>query len=61
METLRVLITDDEPGMRLGVQRVLRKLRIEVADIDASAVLEIDEADCGEAASRRSKSSLPIS
>jgi signal transduction histidine kinase len=50
METLRVLITDDEPGMRLGVRRVLRDLRIEIADIAATAVLEIEEADCGETA-----------
>ncbi len=50
METLRVLVADDEQGMRLGVRRVLRDLRIEVPDIDAIAELEIDEADCGESA-----------
>ncbi len=50
METLRVLVTDDEHGMRLGVRRVLHDLRIEVPDIDACAVLEIEEADCGETA-----------
>ena len=37
METLRVLITDDEPGMRLGVNRILSKFTIEVPDIDARA------------------------
>ncbi len=50
METLRVLVTDDEQGMRLGVRRVLRDFRVEVPDIDAFATLEIDEADCGEKA-----------
>ena len=50
METLRVLVTDDEPGMRLGVRRVLRDFRVDIPDIDASAVLDIDEADSGEAA-----------
>ncbi len=50
METLRVLVTDDELGMRLGVRRVLRDFRVEVPDIDAFADLEIDEADCGESA-----------
>lgn len=50
METLRVLITDDEPGMRLGVTRILSKFVIEVPDIDARAGFEIAEADCGEAA-----------
>ena len=50
METLRVLITDDEPGMRLGVRRVLSDFRVDVPDIDAAAQLVIDEADCGETA-----------
>ena len=50
METLRVLVTDDEPGMRLGVRRVLRGFRVEIPDIDACAQLEIEEADCGETA-----------
>ena len=53
METLRVLITDDEPGMRLGVTRILSKFVIEVPDIDARAAFEISEADCGEAALRK--------
>lgn len=50
METLRVLVTDDEPGMRLGVRRVLRDFRVDIPDIDAAAVLEIDEAESGEMA-----------
>ena len=36
--------------MRLGVRRVLRDFRVDIPDIDASAVLEIDEAESGEAA-----------
>ena len=35
METLHVLVTDDEPGMRLGVRRVLRDFRVDIPDIDA--------------------------
>jgi two-component system, sensor histidine kinase and response regulator len=50
MEILRVLVTDDEPGMRLGVRRVLRDFRVEIPDIDAVATLELDEAESGEAA-----------
>lgn len=50
METLRVLVTDDEPGMRLGVRRVLRDFRVDIPDIDAATVLDIDEAESGEVA-----------
>jgi two-component system sensor histidine kinase/response regulator len=50
MDTLRVLITDDEQGMRLGVSRILRRFEVNVPDADARATFQIDEADCGEAA-----------
>ena len=33
METLRVLITDDELGMRLGVARTLRDFKVRVPDV----------------------------
>jgi hypothetical protein len=48
METLRLLVTDDEQGMRLGVRCALGEFRAEVPDSDAFATLGIDEADCGE-------------
>jgi signal transduction histidine kinase len=53
MEKLRVLVTDDEQGMRLGVRRVLRDFRVEVPEVDTCAELEIDEAESGEAALER--------
>lgn len=59
METLRVLVTDDEPGMRLGVRRVLRDFRVQVPDIDVVATLEIDEAESGEVALEKISASPP--
>ncbi len=59
METLHVLVTDDEPGMRLGVRRVLRDFRVDIPDIDASAVLEIDDAESGEAALEKIQQRAP--
>ena len=34
MDTLRVLVTDDEMGMPLGVIRTLRHFVVHVADVD---------------------------
>lgn len=59
MDKLRVLVTDDEPGMRLGVTRILRAFVVKVPDIDARAELEIDEADCGETALRKIEQQPP--
>jgi two-component system, sensor histidine kinase and response regulator len=59
MDTLRVLVTDDEPGMRMGVTRILRQFVVEVPDIDARAELAIDEAECGEVALRKIDQQAP--
>lgn len=47
---LRVLVTDDEMGMRLGVVRTLQRFRVHVPDIDCEVALEVDQADTGELA-----------
>lgn len=52
MESIKVLIVDDEPGMRLGTQRVLKKHKIDV-DIESEyqgLELIIDLAESGEEA-----------
>ncbi len=58
LETLRVLIVDDEEGMRLGATRALREFHVDIEDIDARVdfsvetagtaedALEMIEADC---------------
>jgi signal transduction histidine kinase len=44
---LRVLVVDDEPGMRLGAQRVLRKCEAELPDIDLRVGFDVEVAADG--------------
>ena len=50
METLRTLIVDDEPGMRLGVQRALRQYVMQLDDIDDTVGFEVEMAETGQEA-----------
>lgn len=57
MATLRVLIVDDEPGMRLGAARVLSRFALRLPELDDEIHFEVEEAATGEeglaAAARR--------
>ena len=53
METIRTLIVDDEKGMRLGVERALRKFRITMPDVEDEIGFEIELAETGEEALRK--------
>lgn len=59
METLRILITDDELGMRLGVGRTLRGFTIRVPDVNGEVGFVVEEAESGEAALEIIKQSPP--
>ena len=50
METLRVLVVDDEAGMRYSVMRALRTFEVHLPDIEGAVRFELDEAESGEAA-----------
>jgi two-component system, sensor histidine kinase and response regulator len=50
VETLNVLVTDDEIGMRLGVFRTLRDFTMHVAEVDETVGFAIDNAESGEEA-----------
>jgi signal transduction histidine kinase len=50
MDTLRVLVTDDEMGMRLGVIRTLRDFTVHVADVNVDVHFAVDQAESGEEA-----------
>jgi signal transduction histidine kinase len=50
METLRVLVTDDEFGMRLGVARTLRDFKVRVADVNVDVGFAVEQAESGEEA-----------
>ena len=50
MDTLKVLVTDDEMGMRLGVTRTLRDFSVRVPDVNGSVAFAVDQAESGEEA-----------
>ena len=47
---LKLLVVDDEPGMRLGVERALRRYNFDVDDIDLPVAMDIFLAETGEEA-----------
>ncbi len=50
MDKLRVLVTDDEPGMRMGVARALRDFTVSHASLDGDVGFEVEQAESGEQA-----------
>ena len=48
MDTLRVLVIDDELGMRAGASRVLDGFRVALPDTDGHVCLEVAHAESGE-------------
>lgn len=59
MDLLRVLVTDDELGMRLGVTRTLRGFTVQVPDVEEEIGFVVEEADSGEAALEKIRLSPP--
>jgi signal transduction histidine kinase len=53
METLRILVADDELGMRLGVARTLRDFTVRVPDVNDEVSFEVDQVESGEQALER--------
>lgn len=50
MDNLKVLVVDDEPGIRFGVTRVLQGFRVRVPESDAEVGFAISQAESGELA-----------
>jgi len=50
MATLKVLVVDDEPGIRSGIQRILRNFRVGYPFMDEDFDFEVIEAETGEIA-----------
>lgn len=59
MDILKVLVVDDEPGIRGGVSRVLRGFTVDYPFMDEGIGFEITEASTGEEAIELLKSVLP--
>jgi signal transduction histidine kinase len=50
METLRVLVVDDEAGMRHAVTRALRPFQVHLPDVEGEVCFELEQAASGEEA-----------
>ena len=59
METLSLLIVDDEPKMRLGMERVVSPLRVLLPDLEQTVQLEMTMAGSGEEALERIDDAQP--
>jgi signal transduction histidine kinase len=59
METLRILVADDELGMRLGVARTLRDFTVRVPDVNGDVGFQVDQVESGEEALERIAQAAP--
>jgi two-component system sensor histidine kinase/response regulator len=50
VEILRVLVVDDEPGIRMGIARVLQGFTVRVPDLNGEVGFEVSQAETGEEA-----------
>jgi signal transduction histidine kinase len=55
----RVLVVDDEPGMRTGAERALRSHQTSFADLDTAVSLVVETVDSAEAAAMRLATAVP--
>ncbi|MFO7905251.1 MAG: ATP-binding response regulator [Planctomycetota bacterium] len=58
-ETLDVLVVDDEPGMRVGVRRVLRDHHVSIPRVEGTIGFDLREAESGEEALRCIETNCP--
>jgi signal transduction histidine kinase len=58
-EQLRILVVDDEPGMRTGIERSLRRFSVTLPDLDGEVLFSLDTVDSGEGALARIEASPP--
>ncbi|MBN1437144.1 MAG: response regulator [Sedimentisphaerales bacterium] len=59
MDPLRILVVDDEPGMRLGVERALRNFSFDQPEFQTQVAFNIDTAESGEQALEIIKTTTP--
>jgi two-component system, sensor histidine kinase and response regulator len=58
-ETLRLLVVDDEPGMRMGVTRALRNFKVQVPEVEGTFAFDVGQAEDGEGAIGKINDSAP--
>jgi signal transduction histidine kinase len=59
MDKLRVLVVDDEPGMRLAVERVLQQYTVRLPEVETEVGFELELAASGEEALEKIERSRP--
>lgn len=59
MSTLKILVVDDEPGIRSGVTRILRNFRVDYPFMDEAFDFQVFEASTGEAGIENIESNQP--
>ena len=59
MDRLRVLVTDDEIGMRLGVERALRTFTTRLPEADTEVQFSVEQAATGEEALEKIRNAPP--
>ncbi|MEI7499769.1 MAG: hybrid sensor histidine kinase/response regulator [Bacteroidota bacterium] len=59
MSTLKILVVDDEPGIRSGISRILRNFKVDFPFMDEAFEFEIIEAATGEAGIELIESNQP--
>jgi two-component system, sensor histidine kinase and response regulator len=52
MDSMRVLVVDDEPGMRLGVSRALRDYTVRLPNVEDEVNFTVEQAETGNQALR---------
>lgn len=60
-DRLRILVVDDEPGMRLGIERALRNFTVQLLDVDGEVSFGVESVECGEVALKKIEAAPPIS
>jgi signal transduction histidine kinase len=58
-DRLKVLIVDDEPGMRLGIERALRNFSIHLPDVNGEVSFAVESVESGEAALAKIEAASP--
>lgn len=58
-ESVRVLVVDDELGIRLGVTRVLQGFTVRLAEVDGDVTFQVSQAESGEEALEKIAASCP--
>lgn len=58
-EVFRVLVVDDEPGIRIGVSRVLQNYSIEMPEVETKTLFEVEVVETAEEAIERIKTKPP--